>query len=233
MLISQQHRLLQASSSIDLLLCPHSAPTTNECLSFPKDKVDLLNEVIQQTPKRMAQIWGVPVIMSNKVGPIHSPAPFPWVFIPKDHTFRGFSQIVASDGSTLANSTNYEKQEDDDNLPRSQVLISDIPLPSHNSNTLPLLPKEQLPQGRYLVPLPFPLPFLWTYLMEPMGRWSYRRSRTKRIAAVNRAIARGSNPSTYKPKTDEKVKVAISTPQVAAIVAVGSLAWVAWERKRR
>jgi len=224
MLVSQQQRLVGTNQSennttaripFDLLLCPHSAPTTNVCRSFPQDKVDLFNAIVRETPQRMAQLFGVPVILSNKVGPLHSRNPWPWIMIPRHHTFRGWSSIWdCHHGETrlvAAASSATNPQHNNDAQDETEIVMATVHLDDNKKKSIAQVQQQlqelQQQSTRYLVTLPFPLPFVWTYLMEPMGRWSYARSHAKRRAAVLRAYQRGSQPSTYKPppKKDGKV----------------------------
>ena len=86
-----------------MLLCPHSAITTNECLTFPKRDVLGFNRILEQTPSRMAKLYGVPCLMANKVGSLHAVGPWPFGYFPSNHTFPGYSSICSSgDGISLS-----------------------------------------------------------------------------------------------------------------------------------
>mmetsp|Transcript_58323 Transcript_58323/g.87937 ORF Transcript_58323/g.87937 Transcript_58323/m.87937 type:complete len:384 (-) Transcript_58323:309-1460(-) len=206
MLTSQQRRLVadadeddeNAKTPFDMLLCPHSAPTTNECMTFPRQNIFMMNQMLEQTPMRLAKLFGVPIIMSNKIGPLVSKNPWPFWLVPTRHTFQGFSSICAGDcfwGSAALN-----KLEDGG---KQEVLVADVSLGEDNrpiSKVKADLNKLKA-KGRYVVDLPAPLPTVWTYIMEPVGKCSYTLSYPWRRAAAGRARARGPEPSTYKPST--------------------------------
>jgi N-carbamoylputrescine amidase len=92
---------LMHSQSVDLMLMPHSAPTPMPNPLFPKRYTEIYNQNLKSLAPYYAILLGIPVIMINKSGPWDSPIPM-MPLLTQHSTFPGFSAIVDSDGTLMA-----------------------------------------------------------------------------------------------------------------------------------
>ncbi len=86
--------------SADLLLMPHSAPSFEQSLYYPREFIDEYNEVLRGLAQYHARGLGIPAILCNKAGLWKSPMPGPMPY--QDSRFPGLSSIADSDGSIVA-----------------------------------------------------------------------------------------------------------------------------------
>jgi N-carbamoylputrescine amidase len=110
--------------SVDIMLMPHSAPTSAGN-RFLKAEFDRYNNVMRSFPVYYSRLLGIPVILINKCGPgplIKPP------FFSQETSFPGLSAIADSDGSLKVQMGDEEG-----------VIVEDIVInPARKTKTLPL-----------------------------------------------------------------------------------------------
>lgn len=152
----------------DLILMPLCAPTlTKNYYTSEKNIEDYIN-LIKNNPQKIAQKFGIPVVMANKCGEWKSPLPFP--FKSQDSTFPGFSQIIDSDGT-------IKKQLDN----KESIIVADIVL-----DPLRKFKHPSKDYGRWSVKVPSYFNFM--IFSEFIGKiWytfnSERKRKAKRISS--------------------------------------------------
>ncbi len=163
---------LMYEASVDLVLMPHSAPTPYHPVFCGKKLMDDYNEGLKETPHRLADALGVPVVMANKSGRWQTPMPaLPIPFWKMDSTFPGLSAIVDSDGKVKRQLGDVE-----------DVIVEDITLDASRKSRVP--PKSH---GRWA------WEGSWAansfILTEALGRISYslsfeRRRKARQISSL-------------------------------------------------
>jgi len=88
------------SQSVDLMLQPHTSPTASVNMLTSQKVADFINERIRKLPVIYADMLGIPVILCNRAGYWHSPAPALGAVV--DIPWDGHSAIVDSDGTIKA-----------------------------------------------------------------------------------------------------------------------------------
>jgi N-carbamoylputrescine amidase len=86
-----------AQSSVDLVLQPTAAGRLKPMR--PGD-IELFDRMVERIAPRFAKVLGVPVVLANRTGPIHTPLPAGLGDF--DSNFPGLSRIVDSDASVKA-----------------------------------------------------------------------------------------------------------------------------------
>jgi N-carbamoylputrescine amidase len=148
---------LMHSSSVDLQLMPHSAPTPMPNPLFPAKSVEKYNRNIEGLAAHYAGMLGIPVVFINKCGQWTSPIPgLP--FLTQESSFPGLTSIVDSDGTVKARLGREEG-----------VIVEEITLdPSRKKGACPAC------RGRWAIKMP--LPMYEFILIEALGKISYRLS---------------------------------------------------------
>lgn len=155
---------LMYSQSVDLQLMPHSAPSPMVNPLFPAKAVRKYDGNLKRLAACYATMLGIPVVLINKSGPWMSPVPgLP--FLTQTSSFPGFSAIVDSDGTTLAQLGAEEG-----------VIVDDVTLdPSRKSGARPSR------HGRWAMKVPWAMNQF--RLIEAVGGMSYRLSVERRRRA--------------------------------------------------
>jgi len=84
---------------IELMLMPHSAPQLAPGLLLPAPLAREFTQTLKRTPRRYAELLGVPVVFANKSGPWRTPLPL--LPLSQDSVFPGLSAVVDGDGTLL------------------------------------------------------------------------------------------------------------------------------------
>jgi N-carbamoylputrescine amidase len=100
-LAATPRRFHAREGAADLVLMPHSAPLPQPWRPIPPAAIEAYRGTLEALPEHYARALGVPVVLSNKVGPWRTPLPgLP--FLDQDSRFPGLSAIADSDGRLLA-----------------------------------------------------------------------------------------------------------------------------------
>jgi len=158
---------------LDIMLLPHSAPTPDTASSFSEAKRQVFDDIVRDVGSRQASLFGVPTVMANKVGSIRSNPPWQFFFIPTNGKFVGHSCICKKGGDQVSKVPDHEEG----------IAIGIVQLGSEKS-------AQQVrdclsTSGRHVVALPSPISFVWTYIMEPIGKFTYRQNVSARRRMIN------------------------------------------------
>ena len=207
MLLGAQH-LPNGGIDLDLLLLPFSVASPPPGLGWSAQQAASFDELVISTATRQAQLFSVPVVAAHKVGPA-APASvvLPLTFwVPTAAVFPGHSSVCSGRGVVLA-----ECGGADPGVAVARVRLgsaehlSDDGSPLSASHSTPSKAARRLVElggggaQPYSCDLPAPLPLVFSYVVEPVGRLSYHLSRARRRAAIRaltRALGGAGQPPT-------------------------------------
>ena len=147
-------------ASVDLILQPTSAATPTPSFPIGRKSVAAFNDMLRHGPLNYAKALGVPIIMANKRGPLVTP--LPGGFPAQDTYFPGFSTIVDSDATVLA-------QLDD----QEAVIVETVTL-APDRKVLQAPPRIG---GGWAVSVPW-YAFIWP-ISQKMGEKAYKKHRDR------------------------------------------------------
>ena len=158
-------RLLELhQASVDMVLIPAAAGRPRP---FIPGDIARFDRMLKQVPPCYAESLGVPVIMANRTGRLHTPLPGGLPYLKS--SFPGYSMIVDSDGVVKAALGDEEG-----------VIVDDVCLDSSRKVKTP--PRRF--GKRWAVPMPW-YGFIWP-LTQSMGERAYaKNTRRKEHAKIN------------------------------------------------
>ena len=149
-------------SSVDLVLQPSAAGRPKP---FKPGDIELFDQMVERMAPHYAMALGVPVVLANRAGEIHTPLPGPHGEF--DSSFPGLSQIVDSDGTVKANMGGEEG-----------VIVADVCLD-------PARKRSEKPRraGRmWALPVPW-YAFVWP-MTQKEGEQAYAQSERRKARAL-------------------------------------------------
>lgn len=158
------------TASVDLILQPMSAATPTPSFPVGAKGVAAYNDMLRRGPRCYAKALGIPVVMANKRGPLVTP--LPGGFPAQDTCFPGFSAILDSDATLLA-------QLDD----REAVIVETVTLAMDRK----VLQAPSRIGSRWSMDVPW-YAFLWPFTQR-FGEKHYAKNSRRRERA--RAICAG------------------------------------------
>ena len=150
----------------DILLMPLSAPTPQRSWYFPRGRAEAYRASLQEGPRNLARILGIPTVLANKCGAWSTDLPVP--LMSQTSQFDGMSSIVDAGGVPLAELADEER-----------ALVADVSL--DRARKQKSLPVEALRHGRWIRKVPRELRMSWPF--ELLGRGSYARNTRRRAKA--------------------------------------------------
>ena len=160
------------AADIDLLLRPFSAASFEARWPIRPRDVDVINAALRDGTAETARVWGIPVLMANKVGRLVTALPLG--FPEQNVEFPGFSAVADSDGRALGQL-----------CPGAQgVVVGTVTLNAARKQ------RERMPNnwGRWTAHMPW-WAGIWV-LTQKLGERAYARSAKRR--ALARAVSNGS-----------------------------------------